>query len=198
VEYRGWVFGSGIEFFRGSDIRGHQAVAGNLKPEREVIVFEAKEILDLAIQLEKNGEAVYRQAIQTVTDGELRAMLDWMAGEEVSHGQWFSTLKTSLDQGSPSPFHEEMSRQLIEELVGGQSFSLKEVDFSKVAGPDELISIFIEFEKDTILFYEMIAPFVEHSATRTHLESIIAEEHRHIARLKQFQEKGTKAAVEVR
>ena len=161
-------------------------------------MFEIKEILDLAIRLEKNGEAAYRRAIQTTSDEELRAMLDWMAGEEASHGQWFSRLKTTLDQGSPNPFHEEMSRQLIEELVGGQIFSLKEVDFSKVAGLGELISIFIEFEKDTVLFYEMIAPFVEHSETRTHLESIIAEEHRHIARLKQFLEKGAKVAVEVR
>lgn len=161
-------------------------------------MFETKEILDLAIRLEKNGEAAYRKAIQTTSDQELRAMLDWMAGEEARHGQWFSKLKTALDQGSPNPFHEEMSRRLIEELVGGQSFSLKEVDFSKVAGLGELISIFIEFEKDTVLFYEMIGPFVEHGETRTHLETIIAEEYRHIARLKQFLEKGAEAVVEMR
>lgn len=161
-------------------------------------MFEFNEILDLAIRLEKNGEAAYRKAIQTTSDEELKAMLDWMAGEEASHGRWFSKLKTALDQGSQNPFREEMSRQLIEELVGGQSFSLKEVDFSKVAGLRELISIFIEFERDTVLFYEMIAPFVEQGETRTRLESIIAEENRHIARLKQFMEKGAEAAVEAR
>jgi rubrerythrin len=192
----GW--GAGFDFIPGSDIRGHQTVAGNFNSAREVIVFETKEILDLAIRLEKNGEAAYRKAIQTTSDEELRAMLDWMAGEEASHGQWFSKLKTALGQGSSNPFREEMSRQLIEDMVGGQTFSLKEVDFSKVTGLGDLISIFIEFEKDTVLFYEMIAPFVEHGETRSHLESIIAEEHRHIERLKQFLEKGAEAAVEVR
>lgn len=173
-------------------------MAGNFNPAHEVIVFEIKEILDLAIRLERNGEATYRTAIQATADEELKAMLDWMAGEEASHVQWFSKLRAALDQDSQNPFREEMSRQLIEELVGGQNFSLKEVDFSKVAGLAELISIFIEFEKDTVLFYEMIAPFIERDETRTHLESIIAEENRHIARLKQFMEKGAEAAVEVR
>jgi len=36
-------------------------------------VFEIKEILDLAIRLEKNGEATYRQAILTSSNAELKA-----------------------------------------------------------------------------------------------------------------------------
>ena len=44
-----------------------------------------------------------------------------------------------------------------------------------MAGPGELVSIFIEFEKDTVLFYEMIAPFIERGETRAQLEAIIAE-----------------------
>jgi len=63
-------------------------------------VFEIKEILDLAIRLEKNGEATYRQAILTSTHAELKAALDWMAQEEASHGQWFSRLRTSLDRAA--------------------------------------------------------------------------------------------------
>lgn len=161
-------------------------------------MFEIKEILDLAIRLEKNGEAAYRKATQTTSDEDLMAMLDWMAGEEARHGQWFSELKTALDQGRQNPFREEMSRQVIEDMVGGQSFSLKEVDFSKVTGLGELIPIFIEFEKDTVLFYEMIAAFVQDGKTRVHLQSIIAEEYRHIAHLKLFMEKDAEAVVEAR
>jgi rubrerythrin len=67
-----------------------------------------------------------------------------------------------------------------------------------VAHLDELISIFVEFEKDTVLFYEMIAPFIEDGETRTHMEAIIAEENRHIKRLKQFIEKGEETLASVR
>jgi len=161
-------------------------------------VFEIREILDLAIRLEKNGEATYRQAIQSSNDEELKAALDWMAEEEARHGQWFSDLQRSLETGGKNPFMEEMSRELFDDLVGSQSFSLKEVDFTTVESMEELVGIFMEFEKDTVLFYEMVAPFIEDGETRTHLETIIAEENRHIARLKDFNPKILKVALPAR
>lgn len=164
----------------------------------EAPVFEIDEILDLAIRMEKNGEAAYRQAIQRSADERLKTALAWMAQEEAEHGQWFSKLRASLDRGGKNPFLEEMSRELFDNLVGGQSFSLREVDFAAVQSLDELVAIFIEFEKDTVLFYEMIAPFVEDDATRAHLQTIIAEENRHIARLEDCNAKRLKAALPVR
>ena len=161
-------------------------------------MFETKDILDVGIRLEKNGEATYRKAIQSSTDEELKRMLAWMADEEARHGSWFAGLKAALGKGGKSPFLEKMGKQLLEDVIGGQSFSLREVDFSSVAGPGELAAIFIEFEKDTVLFYEMIAPFIESSEARTQLEAIIAEENRHIARLKQFMEKGEEALASAR
>jgi rubrerythrin len=161
-------------------------------------VFAIREIIDLAIRLEKNGESTYRQAIQRSSDGELKTALSWMAQEEASHAQWFSKLRVSLDQEGKNPFLEEMSRELFDDLVGGQSFSLKEVDFAGVESLEELVEVFIEFEKDTVLFYEMIAPFTEDRATRAHLQTIIAEENRHISRLKDFVPKPAKAALPVR
>jgi rubrerythrin len=162
------------------------------------MMFEIREILDLAIRLEKNGEATYRKAILSSSNEDVKALLEWMAAEEANHAEWFSKLKIDLDTGRRNPFLEEMSRQLFEDLVGGQSFSLKEVDFAKVSDRVELASIFIEFEKDTVLFYEMIAPFIENGETRTQLEAIIAEENRHIERLKQFMERGEEQLVSVR
>ncbi len=149
-------------------------------------MFEIKEILDLAIRLEKNGESTYRRAVASSATPELSAMLEWMAVEEAQHGQWFADLKAALDEGIRNSFMEKMSRELFDSLMGSQSFSLKEVDFEQVTGIEELVSIFIEFERDTVLFYEMIMPFIEDDATREHLKGIIAEEGRHIARLEQF------------
>jgi rubrerythrin len=67
------------------------------------------------------------------------------------------------------------------------------VDFSKVGSTHELVSIFIEFEQDTVLFYELIAPFIEDEETRGHLQRVIAEEKRHIDRLREFKEAGVAA-----
>ena len=139
-------------------------------------MFSTNEILDLAIQIEKNGEAVYREAVEMVSNPELVSLLTWMADEEVKHAKWFSDLKTRVATAPDNPFVEEMSRELFNDLLGEKSFSHKDVDFNQVENIDDLMAIFIEFEKDSVLFYEMLAPFIEDDTTLEDLKKIIAEE----------------------
>jgi rubrerythrin len=149
-------------------------------------MFSAKEVLDLAIQLEKNGESVYRNAVDEVTEPELVSLLIWMADEEVRHRHWFSEVKKNFETQSINPFMEEMSRQVFGGMLGDKSFSHRDVDFSKVDHPDDLIGIFIEFEKDTVLFYETLIPFIEDNDTLAYLKKIIDEENNHIKKLHEF------------
>jgi rubrerythrin len=69
-------------------------------------------------------------------------------------------------------------------MLGEKNFSLKEVDFSTIETVDDLIDIFIEFEKDSIIFYEVLKPFVEEPVARQNLQKIIDEEKLHIEHLK--------------
>ncbi len=153
-------------------------------------MFSANEILDLAIKLEKNGEAVYRDAIGKVSNPEFVRLLDWMANEEVRHAKWFADLKLKLDQKSVNPFMEKMSRELFDDLLGDKNFSLKEVDFASVRDVDELINIFIEFEKDSVRFYQLLEPFVEDPVSLESLKKIIDEENCHINRLLELMRSG--------
>ncbi|MGD9363285.1 MAG: ferritin family protein [Desulfobacterales bacterium] len=149
-------------------------------------MFSASEIIDLAIKLEKNGEAVYRGAIEEVSRPELAALLEWIADEEVKHAEWFAQLKLNIETKNENPFAEEMGRELLNEMLGEKNFSLKDVDFSSIAEVDDLMEIFIEFEKDSIIFYEILKPFVEDPVARDYLKKIVDEEKRHIERLKEF------------
>ena len=154
-------------------------------------MFEITEIIDLAIKLEKNGEAIYRRATEQVEDSDLISLLNWMADEEVEHANWFDALKQSATSGKSNPFLEEMSRELFDDLVGDQSFSLKEVDFSKIQTVDEMLKIFVEFERDTAMFYEVLIPFIENEETLAQLRKIIAEENNHIKKISEFSSKET-------
>lgn len=149
-------------------------------------MFSTSEILDLAVRIEKNGEAVYRQAADKISNPELVALLTWMADEEVKHASWFSELKSKLSITSHNPFIEEMSHELFDDLLGEKNFSHKDVDFGRVQNVDELMAIFIEFEKDSVLFYEVLEPFIEDETTLENLRKIIAEENKHITELQQF------------
>jgi rubrerythrin len=46
-----------------------------------------------------------------------------------------------------------------------------------------LIDVLVEFEKDTILFYEMLSGFIPAPEVLSQLQTIIAEEKRHITQL---------------
>jgi rubrerythrin len=149
-------------------------------------LFSANEILDLAIKLEKNGELVYRGAIEKVSNPELIRLLEWMADEEVKHANWFAELKLELDQKGVNPFMEKMSRELFDDLLGDKNFSLKDVDFSSVSEIDDLIAIFIEFEKDSVRFYQVLEPFIEDPVSLESLKKIVDEENCHIKLLQEL------------
>ena len=149
-------------------------------------MFSAIELLDMAVKLEKNGEAVYRDAIEKVSKPELVALLAWMADEEVKHADFFSNLKVKLETERENPFMEEMSRELFDDLLGDKNFSLKEVDFSSLDTSDDLITVFIELEKDSVIFYKVLEPFIEDPVAHEQLNEIIDEENRHIQHLQEF------------
>ena len=49
-----------------------------------------------------------------------------------------------------------------------------------------MIDVFIEFEKDSVIFYKVLEPFVEDPVALEHLQKIIDEENHHIRKLQKF------------
>jgi rubrerythrin len=73
--------------------------------------------------------------------------------------------------------------------LGDQAFSIKDADFSKIEDINSLLELSVEFEKDTILFYEMLRAFIDDEETLSQLDKIIEEEKRHVQLLEEFLEK---------
>lgn len=149
-------------------------------------MFSIEEIIDLAIQIEENGEQVYRKAIDKVSNPSLSCLLQWLADEEAKHAQRFNELRKVANNTPIDPQLEELGKNILRSVVGEQSFSLDEADFSRIDTVKELLRLAIEFEKDTILFYEMIQTFVQDHETLDQLKEVIEEETRHIGLLEEY------------
>jgi rubrerythrin len=149
-------------------------------------MFEINDIIDLAIQIERNAEKVYRSAQKKISNPNLSILLEWLADEEVEHAKWFSRLKKTINTPINDPAMEEMGKALLSEVLGSQSFSLEDADFCEISQLTELLSLAIEFEKDKVTFYRLLLPFIKDQATLDFLESIIKEENNHIQRLQKF------------
>ncbi|MDJ0913529.1 MAG: ferritin family protein [Desulfobacterales bacterium] len=149
-------------------------------------MFSLNEIFDIAIKIERNGETAYRKAIDKADKPELASLLGWIADEEMKHTQWLNELRDKYLLMPSGGQVEEISSDLLNELLGDHSLSLDDVDFANIHEVNELIKVWIEFEEDTVLFYEMLQQFIEEEQTTGLIDQIIAEEKKHIANLKEL------------
>jgi len=152
-------------------------------------MFSAAEIIDFAVQIEQNGENLCRELARKKIDPDLKTLLEWMAGQEAQHIEWFSDLKQKIKITGNFSRLEQFGKALLGDVLGDQTFSLRDADFSKIQNIKELLLLLIEFEQDTVLFYEMLRTVVEDKKTISLLEKIIVEENQHVIHIKDYFDK---------
>ena len=94
-------------------------------------MFSAREVIDIAIRLEKNAEKYYRQALEKTTDPSVASLLNSLADEEAEHAQCLEQLKQSVKISAKHSEMEELCDAVLRNLIGDQKFSLNEVDLSE-------------------------------------------------------------------
>ncbi|RJR41651.1 MAG: hypothetical protein C4576_17465 [Desulfobacteraceae bacterium] len=161
-------------------------------PERRMIfgrrerMFSIREILALAVKLEKNGERFYREAESRFKEPSLLSLLRWLADEELRHMDWFEHKRSEMKPAGEERDLEKIGDELLRDILGDQTFSLQEVDLSTIRDQVSLVDVAVEFESDTVLFYEMLLTLVDDKQTTDKLSEIIAEENNHIRSLRTF------------
>ncbi len=151
-------------------------------------MFTLDDIRQIAVQIERNGAETYRRAGKRISDRELAGILDWMADEELRHARWFERMATEPKVDPAHQEVEQMGRELLQEMMKSQTFSLEE---TKLADAQNIVAILAEslsFEKDTIIFYEMLKSFIDDSDVLQILDRIIAEERGHVSQIERMQE----------
>ena len=151
-------------------------------------MFTLKDIVAVAVQIEHNGEEIYRSATRKNASGALSELLSWIADEEARHGEWFEELGRTTENIQVEGAMEKMGRIMLRSSVEEQSFSLEEADLSRAEEADQLLSMSIEFEKDTVAFYQMMRAFLQDAKAIDALDRIVKEEERHIERLEEMRQ----------
>lgn len=155
----------------------------NKKTDGALLMFTWKEIIHIAVQIEQNGEQTYRFAAEKTNDPQLKEALLHLAEEEARHAKWLSNLAPEGMVPKEATDLEKLTRVFLKDSIADQPFSLGQVDFGDITSLDELLAISLEFEQDTLLFYEMIRDVAPDKQTESIFDNIIAEEERHIIRL---------------
>jgi rubrerythrin len=148
-------------------------------------MFDIGDIVEIAVQLEANSERTYRQAARRALKQQVAKLLNRLAEEEGKHGAWFVQFRQrgGARKKVNAPL-EKMGRDLMKNVLKDQTFSLNDTDLSIIDRQADVLRIALEFENDTILFYEMIGSFLETENVLSELDRIIGEERNHIRFLK--------------
>ena len=148
--------------------------------------LKANDIVELAMQLEKNGEAYYRAVAKKAKTPEVQALFEDLAEQEVMHYKVFSKLSQAVKE-SPMMTDEEWDEYMkyLEATVQNAFFegpdkALAAAD--KVVDEKEAIRKALGFEKETLLFFYDLRDAVP-AAHREFVEKVADEEKKHIRRL---------------
>ena len=149
-------------------------------------LFQAADIVELAMQVEQSGETFYRAVAAKVEAREARTLFEYLAGQEVIHYQVFQKLSQSIHE---APFMTDQEWDLYMDYLNGtvQSAFFEGPDKAlalaeTVSDAQQAINLAIGFEKETLLFFYDLRERIP-DKDRPVVEKIIDEEKRHIRRL---------------
>lgn len=135
--------------------------------------------LDLAIRLEQHGQAYYREAAARA-DLDLQPFFRELADQEARHAERYRRLYCTAT--GKDCRHDQLLGEygrFIDLLTGEIVRALTDQLPTTRA---ELLALAVQFEKDTLLYFEEIKS-VFGEAAQAAFEEICVEERRHLARL---------------
>jgi len=143
-------------------------------------VFNADEIFEMALQIERNGEKFYRDSAKRIKDSEAQDLLNRLADMEIEHQKVFQGMKMGLtpaDQMAMTFDPNNEAGLYLASLANTKVFFEKDIDTSKLEG---IFKSALAAEKDSVAFYLGMKDVVPAGSGREKIEDIIKEEMRHI------------------
>jgi len=150
------------------------------------MVFNAREIFEMAVQIEKNGANYYRLAAEGATDTRTRQLFYDLAAMEDEHKKIFIAMMEEL-----SPQERELTAQdpygeavyYLRAMADGQVFDVK-ADPARLLMEqktrEDILKMAINFEKDSIVFYLSMKELIPQRLGKDKIDSILKEEMSHI------------------
>lgn len=150
-----------------------------------MLFFSAPEIVEIAIQIERNGLAFYQCVAGSLEHEETKTLFGFLSKQEEKHIKDFQSLFESFKKYQPPITNEEEYCAYIKMLADMNVFTKKEgiaPVLEKVKNKEDALDVAMAFEKDSILFYRELDELTQGSQ-KAAVEEIIRQEKEHLRRL---------------
>jgi len=151
--------------------------------------FNADEILQMALQIERNGAKFYRRAAEAIEDAHSEKLLRELSAMEEDHEKTFADIHAALSPAERKEvvFDPDDENPLyLQAMADRRVFDVGADPWDRLQGEvtmEKIIELAITLEKDSIVFYEGVKEMVPERLGGTRVQDIIKEELSHIAAL---------------
>ena len=148
-------------------------------------IFAGSEIVELGIQIEKNGLDFYDTLFKQSKNESAAKIFRYLAGEEEKHIKVFQGILDKTEKYEPQGLDSEDYFAYMSALAGEYIFTQKDKGkeiAKKIRSDKEAVDMGIRFEKDSIIFYEGIKRIVPEYDFKM-VEGLIVQEQKHLRQL---------------
>jgi len=151
-------------------------------------IFAASEVLEIGIQIEKNGRDFYSVLATQAKSHKTQDIFQYLAEQEGKHITVFQKLLDKTEKYEPQGLDVEQYFAYMNALASESVFTQKDKGkdiANKMKSDKEAIDMGIGTEKDSVVFYEgmkKVAPSYDQKI----IDEIIAQEQGHLKQLSEL------------
>lgn len=154
-------------------------------------VYSVNEIIEMAVQIERNGYAFYHEATKRKDlDAKTLEFISNLRDQELNHEQTFLSLRDDIDMSVLELSQDwEMVAAYLKTIVDGRIFNDEFSAIKKATEAKDLVEVLdnaITFEKDTLLYFHAISDAISSERAKLVLRRIINEEVSHVLYLNDY------------
>lgn len=158
------------------------------------MIFNTDELMEMAIQIEKNGKEYYAAMTEKSENPDVKKVFEYLGHEEQSHLDNFIKIRNRLAIANAESDFQIADEYNTPEMFGYLNALFDERVFpnlrshadiaSEIKNDEQAIYHAIGFEKDTVLFFsEILGILGNDDQNRSLVAELIRQEKIHIARL---------------
>ena len=148
-------------------------------------IFSATDIVELAIEIEKNGRMFYEACSKKLKEEKIKEFFLYMSKEEAEHEKRFKEVLSSVMKHEPCKAYNQDYFAYLNAIAGDYIFNDAEKireGFASVETEKDAIDFSIGIEKDSILLYESMKNVLP-DQDKVLIERIILQEREHALKL---------------
>jgi len=149
----------------------------------------AQEIIEIAIEIEKNGKEFYQIMADSSSTVPLRDLFNYLSAEEDKHRQKFEEILKSAGGYQISDIYYATEYMGYMKAIADERVFAKDISYvdivKELKSPKQAIEIAIAFEKDSIIFLHELQDMVV-GVDKKIVQKLLNEERDHIRKLSQI------------